>query len=227
MLHEPVISPHTHGNLLGKLSRVNCEVDLQFTTSLQTWKGRFERMKLTYPVFAAFLGTVLFTGLSGPAFGGTAIVQKPGVYRAAAQQRQAVPAAQPVQSRARLSPTGQEVVVYAQRFVGTPYVWGGESPTGFDCSGLVQTVYRHFGVRLPRTAAQQHAATMPVSPQTLQPGDLVFFDTTGATYSHDGIYIGHGQFLSATSSRGVRIANLNDPYYWGVRFTGATHPLHS
>ncbi|WP_274432709.1 C40 family peptidase [Alicyclobacillus sp. ALC3] len=191
-------------------------------------------MKLTYHVVSVFVGTVLFMGLSGPAATATAtatsnatgVVQKPVVYRVAAQQREVVQAAPSLQSCTRFSPTGQEVVVYAQRFLGTPYVWGGESPTGFDCSGLVQTVYRHFGVCLPRTAAQQHAATMPVSVQTLQPGDLVFFDTTGATYSHDGIYIGHGQFLSATSSRGVRIADLHDPYYWGVRFTGATHPLH-
>lgn len=122
-------------------------------------------------------------------------------------------------------PSGEEIVAYAKQFLGVPYQWGGESTSGFDCSGLVQTVYAHFGIDLPRTAAEQHSATSGVSESDLHPGDLVFFDTTGNTYSHDGIYIGNGQFISATTSKGVRICDVNDPYYWGSRFTGATDPL--
>ncbi len=121
--------------------------------------------------------------------------------------------------------TGSEVVAYAEQFIGVPYQWGGTSPAGFDCSGLVQTVYRHFNVLLPRTAAEQHRAGPSVSKSNLQPGDLVFFDTTGSPYSHVGIYVGNGQFLSATSSNGVVLQDLNSPYYWGPRYTGAIDPL--
>jgi peptidoglycan endopeptidase LytE len=119
----------------------------------------------------------------------------------------------------------QDIVNYAKTFVGAPYRYGGESPAGFDCSGLVQTVFAHFHIALPRTAAAQHTVGTSVSKAALQPGDLVFFNTTGQPYSHDGIYIGNGQFISATTSHGVVISELDNPYYWGPRFTGATDPL--
>jgi LysM repeat protein len=124
------------------------------------------------------------------------------------------------------STTRQEIVSYAKQFQGAPYHWGGTSArTGFDCSGFVMTVYQHFGISLPRTAAQQHGVGEPVAKSALQPADLVFFNTTGQPYSHVGIYIGGGQFISATTSKGVTVSNLNDPYYWAARFTAATDPL--
>ena len=129
-----------------------------------------------------------------------------------------------VPSSSSTSVSGQNIVNYAKQFMGTPYFYGGESTHGFDCSGLTQYVFRHFGISLPRTAAEQAQVGQSVSKSDLQPGDLVFFDTTGATYSHVGIYVGDGQFISATTSRGVRICSVSDPYYWGARYTKATNP---
>lgn len=96
---------------------------------------------------------------------------------------------------------GSDVVAEAERFLGTPYVWGGESPTGFDCSGLVQYVYGQLGVSLPRTSEQQATVGAPVaSLATAQPGDLVFFagsDGTATSPGHVGIYVGDGMMIDA------------------------------
>lgn len=97
--------------------------------------------------------------------------------------------------------TGSDVVSEAERFVGTPYVWGGESPTGFDCSGLVQYVYGQLGVTVPRTSEEQATAGTPVAGlATAKPGDLVFFagsDGTAASPGHVGIYVGDGMMIDA------------------------------
>lgn len=121
------------------------------------------------------------------------------------------------------STSGQAIVDYAKQFIGDKYRWGGESTSGFDCSGLVQVVYRHFGVSLPRVAADQATVGQVISKSSLKPGDLVFFNTTGSTFSHVGIYTGNNEFLSATD-HGVMISSLSNPY-WGPRFTRATNPL--
>jgi cell wall-associated NlpC family hydrolase len=127
-------------------------------------------------------------------------------------------------SSSSTSVSGQDIVDYAKQYIGVPYAYGGESTSGMDCSGLTQTVYRHFSISLPRTAAEQAQVGQIVSKSDLQPGDLVFFNTTGSTYSHVGIYVGSGQFISATTSKGVRICSVSDPYYWGAKFTRATNP---
>ena len=99
------------------------------------------------------------------------------------------------------------VVGYALSFQGVPYVYGGTSPSGFDCSGLVQYVFAAFGKQLPRTAAAQKAACTPISESQLQPGDLVFWGT-----SHVGIYIGGGNFVHApTTGDHVKVTSMN--YY--------------
>jgi cell wall-associated NlpC family hydrolase len=99
---------------------------------------------------------------------------------------------------------GERAAALAQDFVGTPYVWGGESPQGFDCSGLVQYVYRQLGVQLPRTSQQQATVGVPVaSLADAQPGDLVFFpgsDGTASDPGHVGIYIGNGEMVDAPYS---------------------------
>lgn len=111
---------------------------------------------------------------------------------------------------------GDRIVAKAETYKGDPYVWGGTSPAGFDCSGFTQYVFAQFGITLPHSAAGQAALGTPVSKADLEPGDLVFFDTLGGI-SHVGIYIGNDQFINAASTQ-VEIDNLDDPYYWGSRY---------
>ena len=101
------------------------------------------------------------------------------------------------------------VVGIAMQYLGTPYVWGGASPAGFDCSGFVMYVYAQVGVSLPHNAAAQYGYGMPVSRDQLQPGDLVFFNGLG----HDGIYIGGGQFIhSPHTGDVVKISSISGWY---------------
>ena len=89
---------------------------------------------------------------------------------------------------------GSDAVDLASTFMGTPYVWGGESPKGFDCSGLVQYVYKQLGVDLPRHSSDQAKAGVPVAIADLKKGDLVFF---GSPVDHVGIYAGDGKMVVA------------------------------
>lgn len=91
---------------------------------------------------------------------------------------------------------GTSVIALASRYLGIPYVYGGSSPRGFDCSGLTQYVYGLLGVSLPRTAGAQYAATTRVSRSAAQPGDLVFF-FTGGSVTHVGIYLGGNMMIAA------------------------------
>ncbi len=102
------------------------------------------------------------------------------------------------------------VVGIAMRYLGIPYVWGGASPAGFDCSGFVMYVYAQVGVSLPHYTGAQWNAGVPVSRSDLEPGDLVFFDGLG----HVGLYIGGGQFIHAPETGDVvKISSLNDGWY--------------
>jgi peptidoglycan DL-endopeptidase CwlO len=103
------------------------------------------------------------------------------------------------------------VVGIAMQYLGTPYRWGGSSPsTGFDCSGFVMYVFAQVGVSLPHNAAAQYGYGSPVSRSDLQPGDLVFFNGLG----HNGIYIGGGQFIhSPHTGDVVKISSLGDSWY--------------
>jgi len=115
---------------------------------------------------------------------------------------------------------GQELVNYSMNFLGTPYVWGGTTPKGFDCSGFTKYVFQQMGYTLDRTAAQQLGNGTSVT--ELQVGDLVFFKNTYATNaaaSHVGIYIGDNQFIHAADG-GVKITSLDHSYY-APRYVGA------
>ncbi|QKS73137.1 C40 family peptidase [Paenalkalicoccus suaedae] len=109
------------------------------------------------------------------------------------------------------------VINDAKRYIGTPYKWGGTSITGFDCSGLIQKVFKDNGLSLPRTTAQMWDATDAVS--SPMPGDLVFFETRQGP-SHVGIYMGNDQFIHSGSSTGVTITSM-DNSYWSSRYLGA------
>jgi peptidoglycan DL-endopeptidase CwlO len=106
--------------------------------------------------------------------------------------------------------SGARVVEIARKYVGAPYRWGGSSPSGFDCSGLVRYVYAQVGVSLPHNAAKQYMLGTPVSRASLEPGDIVFFDRL----RHNGIYIGEGRFIhSRQTGKRVSIAGLDEAWY--------------
>ncbi len=104
------------------------------------------------------------------------------------------------------------IVNLARQFLGVPYVWGGSSPNGFDCSGFVQYVYAQQGISLPRTADIQATAGYPVDKADLQPGDLVFFAGDYVNISHVGIYVGDGKMIHASTSYGIAYDSLSRDY---------------
>lgn len=119
-----------------------------------------------------------------------------------------------------VSKSVRDIISEAENYRGVPYVFGGNTPKGFDCSGYVHYVFAKKGIILPRSADEQYTVGKTVSKTNLQPGDLVFFETYEKGVSHSGIYIGEGKFISATSSSGVAIADMAGGY-WGERYIGA------
>lgn len=109
---------------------------------------------------------------------------------------------------------GQEVVNYAMNYLGTPYVWGGDSPAGFDCSGFAQYVYRHFGVEITRTTYTQVNQGSYVARENLRPGDLVFFTYSGdGEAEHVGIYVGNNSYIHCPQPGDVvRISTIGYGY---------------
>jgi cell wall-associated NlpC family hydrolase len=119
--------------------------------------------------------------------------------------------------------TAGDVVIHALGFIGVPYKMGGTSAdSGLDCSAFVRLVYKQItGLVLPRSAAEQAAATRSIESSQLQPGDLVFFNTLQRSFSHVGIYIGEGRFVHSPRTGGkVRVESMQIPY-WQTRFNGA------
>ena len=103
---------------------------------------------------------------------------------------------------------------YALTMVGKPYRYGGSSPSGFDCSGLVLYSYKSAGVALPHSTDKQRSASRPVKVAELRRGDLLFFNQEGKKFGHVGIYVGNGKFVHAPSSGGsVRSDRLDSPYW--------------
>ncbi len=155
-------------------------------------------------LFNVLLG-LLFGKLFGGSDGGTDIGKVLGV--------STTPAA-PSADRNAIIATGQ-------KYMGVPYVWGGATPAGFDCSGFTQYVMKQNGITIPRTAAEQFAAGSPVDKANLQVGDLVFFTTYKPGASHVGFYMGDGKFLHASSgAKEVTVSKLDEKYYT-ERYIGA------
>lgn len=115
---------------------------------------------------------------------------------------------------------GKKITDTAVKFVGVPYKWGGVTPKGFDCSGFIWYVFDKNSIHLPRTADIQYQAGRTIGRGNLQRGDLVFFTTYEAGASHVGIYQENGNFIHASSSKGVMVSNLSDSY-WKPRYLGA------
>jgi len=114
-----------------------------------------------------------------------------------------------------------EIVAMALGYRGVPYRNGGSDPSGFDCSGFVQYVFRQVGAVLPREVREQFRVGEVINRNEVQPGDLVFFETVSPGASHVGLAIGSGEFVHAPSSRGVvRIERLTSTY-WAQRYVGA------
>ncbi|AGL01810.1 C40 family peptidase [Desulfoscipio gibsoniae] len=195
-------------------------------------------------IFTFALGAILF-GVTGPAYADTYYTVQPGdtLWRISRQygvsveqiqksnavyttlifpgQKLLISSSTPVSQTAEVSrgTSRTEILLdYAKSFTGVPYVYGGQTPAGFDCSGYVKYVFNHLGINLPRTAAEQFYRGAKVSAQEAKPGDIVAF-SSGGYINHTGIYFGGGQFISSTSSRGVETASVHSAY-WGTHFYG-------
>lgn len=111
---------------------------------------------------------------------------------------------------------GEKIVATAKKYIGTPYVYGGASPKGFDCSGFTQYVYKQCGINISRSSSTQANDGVKVGRDELQVGDLIIFTgTRSSTPGHTGIYIGNGKFIHSSSgkARGVTITDLDSSYY--------------
>ncbi|CAN5727279.1 hypothetical protein BH18ACT15_BH18ACT15_03770 [soil metagenome] len=163
---------------------------------------RSESRHLVLKLLAPLLGAILLVGVVAPQAG--------------------------AHSRGNFMKERKHIKERAKSQTGTPYRYGGGSTSGFDCSGFTTWVFERHGSSLPRTSLGQFKKGKRERPRRvwkrsrLKRGDLVFFKTTSARVGHAGVYIGHGKFVSATSSSGVRIDSVWDPYYWGPRYVGGT-----
>lgn len=123
----------------------------------------------------------------------------------------------PIGSSPYIIPYADELIRFAKSLLGTPYVYGGMSPAGFDCSGFTSYVFGAFGIRLERVSSDQAKQGTEILKENLKPGDLVFFDTNGghSVINHTGIFIGDGKFIHASSgtAHSVIISDLTTGYY--------------
>ncbi|GLC87861.1 C40 family peptidase [Lysinibacillus piscis] len=109
----------------------------------------------------------------------------------------------------------------ATKYLGIPYLYGGTTTSGLDCSGFTSKVFADLGIKLNRTSGSQYQQGTAVDKSDLQVGDLLFFNTSGSGISHVAIYIGDGKMVHSQTGKGVSYSNVNDPYYWGSRYVGA------
>lgn len=121
----------------------------------------------------------------------------------------------------------KQILATATQYIGTPYLHGGTSPSGFDCSGYVFYVYEKNGIKIPRSTPQQYIKGQKIPYRMAQPGDLLFFRINMGEISHVGIFVGNDTFVHAPSSgKHVRYDSVSNPY-WKKRFCGAVTYLKS
>jgi murein DD-endopeptidase len=124
------------------------------------------------------------------------------------------PHSAPVASSGSSTTTADRAASHAAKMVGKPYRYGGSSPAGFDCSGLVQYSYRQAGITLPHNTDKQRSVSRLIKVADLRRGDLLFFNQEGKKYGHVAIYLGEGKFVHAPSSgKSVRSDRLDSPYW--------------
>lgn len=108
-----------------------------------------------------------------------------------------------------------------EEFLGVPYLWGGDTKEGMDCSAFVKRVYEIFGIDLPRTSVLQSKLGMKIPKSALLPGDLVFFGNVEKdSVTHVGIYMGKNKFANATTSQGVKYSDLDEPFFFSTYLFG-------
>lgn len=193
-------------------SKINAPIILVKSISPMDTKSYYQqRLKKANNIYV-FGGTGIVPDSLLQGLNGSTLIQSPPVQVPVVQ----VATALPIQvSRSASS----ELVENALSLQGVPYLYGGTSRSGFDCSGYVQYVFKGSGISLPRTAAEQYKAGSSVTQAELQSGDLVFFTTYAPGASHVGIYIGGGSFVDASNS-GVGISSLSSEYF-ASRYLGA------
>lgn len=119
----------------------------------------------------------------------------------------------------------QKIMAEARKYLGVPYRFGGTDTSGFDCSGFIRYIFGRHGIDLPHSSDAQYSSYGRfVSIDSLEPGDLVFFTTYNEGVSHSGIYVGNGNFISATTSNGIALANMKSGY-WFDHYVGAKRIL--
>lgn len=157
----------------------------------------------------------------------TSAADKPAGTADAAESTETAETTEATDSTVSPSASASDIVSVAQQYLGVPYVYGGSSPSGFDCSGFTMYVFAQVGISLPHGATSQLSYGTEVSRSNLQPGDLVFFQDYGAVASHVGIYIGGDQFIHASSSSGnsrcVTTSSLSESYYASHYLTARRH----
>lgn len=166
--------------------------------------------------------------LSGTPAAPTAPTTTPTVAATATPNTRPAPTAtpSPATTAVPVGNRGQNIVATALRYLGVPYVYGGTTPSGWDCSGFVGYIYQTAaGITLPRSAAQQYRVGTTIGAAQVQAGDIVFFsDTFGPGITHNGIALGDGRFVHARSEGyGTTISSLSDPY-WSGHYAGAQRP---
>lgn len=120
--------------------------------------------------------------------------------------------------KAKVVKNNSNIIDTAYSYIGTPYVWGGQSPSGFDCSGFIQHVFKQENKTIPRTTNEIWNFSQHVESPSV--GDLIFFETYKPGPSHLGIYLGNEQFIHASTSQGVSVSHLSESY-WQDKYIGA------